>query len=296
MKTTRLCHRISRIALSGATASAFAIAYPQTSYADTSITGSGGTIIVNSSGSSASATPGGIEQTTTTKYVYYNGWPYKQSIPIYYVYSPQVVEGNPSLQNQPCLAVSKSQPIQSYWEAYQLQQQALQTWNVLAGSYPLCQYKVGIPTKITHVSPSQIVTAYWKQTIVNQLPSPNYSIPPGFALTGMPAFLVSNCVLNRRFYDQTQIGTADIVAQGQIWVRWDNNLPWSGPYQSCGTPWPNGTISHVYQTSRQATISVKETWTANWTLNTSSGSLSGLNTSAPNSLLTIKSLYSEIFA
>lgn len=295
MKSSRSYCRINRIALSCAMASVFAVAYPQTSYADTSITGGGGTIIVNSSGSSSSASPGGIEQTTTTKYVYYNGWPFKQTIPVYYVYSPQVVEGNPAIQNQPCLAVAKSQPLQSYWEAYQLQQQALQTWNVLAGSYPLCQYKQGASKTKVHLDPGQIVTTYWNQTIVNRLPSLNYSIPPGYALTGLPAFLVSNCVLTRTFYDHTPVGTAQIQAQGQIWIRWNSDLSWAGPYTSCGTPWPSGTIFHVYDYSGQATISVKETWSAQWTLNGSAGTLSGLEKSAPTSTISIKSLYSEIY-
>lgn len=264
-------------------------------YADSGVTGTGGTITVNSSGYNTYASPGGITSSTTTQSVYYNGWAIQQVIPVYYVYTPQVVVGNPDFSNEPCLAMTTSAPIQSYAEAYQLQFSAVQTWNSLSGAYPVCNYRSGGTASTTTVNPAQVVTTYWNQIIQNQLPVPNFSIPPGFALTGLTAFLTASCTTSKTFYDNTGAGTATIDATGELWVRWDSGQGWSGPYDSCGLPWPNGTISHIYETKGSATVSLKETWIASWNLAGASGTLGGLHTSPDPITLPIYSITSEIY-
>ncbi|TAN26574.1 MAG: hypothetical protein EPN30_04350 [Actinomycetota bacterium] len=264
--------------------------------AASSVNGSGGTIIVDSSGSNSSVSPGGITTSSTTRTIYYNGWPIQEVVPVYYVYTPEVVTGNPAYSNEPCLAVSTSSPIYSYSEAYQLQFSAAQTWSSLAGTYPNCTYASQESSAKAHLTPVQEVTNYWDDTVQNELPVPQFTVPPGFALTGLPAFLTANCNTSISFYDTTPIGTADIQATGELWVKWDSNDGWSGPYSSCGLPWPNGTISHVYENKGSATVSIKETWSASWTLAGASGTLSGLFTSPGSLTLPISSITSEIYS
>ena len=264
-------------------------------YGDGGVSGSGGTIIVNSSGSNTIGSPGGITSSTTTKYIYYNGWPMQEAVPIYYVYTPVVIVGNPSFSTEPCLAMTTSAPIESYMEAYQLQYSAIETWNSLDATYPICRYRSGVSSSAPKVDPAQTVTTYWNQSVQNQLPVPQFSVPPGFALTGLTSFLTATCTTSKTFYDNTPIGTATIAATGELWVRWKSGQDWSGPYNSCGLPWPNGNITHVYENQGSATISLKETWSASWTLAGTSGALGGLYTS-PNALtLPIYSITSEIY-
>lgn len=264
-------------------------------YAQSSVTGSGGTIIVDSSGSSESGSPGGISSSVVTKTIYYNGWPVQETVPVYHVYTPVVIEGSPNFTNEPCLAITASQPLTSYWEAYQLQNSALLSWETLAETYPGCIAKSTSTTPSIKIDPSQVVTQFWNQTVVNDLPSPQISIPPGFALSGLPSFLTANCSIDKTFYDQTPLGTATINAHGKLWVKWTSNETWSGPYDSCGLPWPNGTISHVFTTKGNEIVSVKETWTASWSLAGHSGNLGGLYTRAKPLDLPIYSISSQIY-
>ena len=264
-------------------------------YAENGVTGSGGTITVNSSGYNTFASPGSITSSSTTQIIYYNGWAIQQVTPVYYVYTPQVVVANPDFSNEPCLTMTTSAPIQSYAEAYQLQFSAVQTWNSLSGTYPVCSFRAGGTSSTGTVNPAQAVTTYWNQVIQNQLPIPHFSVPPGFALTGLPAFLTASCTTSKTFYDNTAAGTATIDATGELWVRWDSGQGWSGPYDSSGLPWPNGTIAHVFETNGTATVSVKETWSASWSLAGAAGTLGDLFTSPGPTTLPIYSITSEIY-
>lgn len=266
-------------------------------FADSSVTGTGGTITVHSSGSSNSVVPGGIITTSTTTYTYYNGWPIQQTVPIYSVYTPLVVSGSSSYTNEPCLVMTTTSQTTSYSEAYQLEAVATQTWNSLNGLYPSCNPANSISSNSQKTpSPAQIVTTYWNTTIKNQLPTPRFTIPPGYALTGLPSFLVSTCELAETFTDRTPIGAATVNATGELWVKWNSGENWTGPYHSCGLPWPNGTISHVYEKQGSSTVSLKETWSASWRLGGGSGTLDGLITSPSPVSLSVHSITSEIYS
>lgn len=269
---------------------------PTSAYAQTSVTGSGGTIIVDSSGSNGSGSPGGITSSIITKTVYYNGWPVQETIPIYHVYTPTVIDGNPNFTNEPCLAITTSQPLTSYWEAYQLQNSALKSWETLADTYPSCAATSTSTTSTVKIDPSRVVTQFWNQSVANELPTPQFWIPPGFALSGLPSFLTATCTTSKTFYDQTPLGTGIINAYGQLWVKWASNESWSGPYDSCGLPWPNGTISHVYTTKGSEMVLVKETWEASWSLAGQSGNLGGLYTEPAALNLPVFSISSQIYS
>lgn len=263
-------------------------------YADTSVSGSDGTISLSTSGSQSEQIPGGISTSSATQNRYYNGWPITQTITIYHVFVPYVALGSSSYTNEPCLS-SRTTSTTSYWEAYQLQESGIETWQSLVETYPICEVRSQSTTGHVQVSPAQIVTTYWNQTVKNQLPVPQFSVPPGFALTGLNSYVSSNCVTSKTFYDQTPLGQATIHAIGELWVNWGDGSTWDGPYNSCGSKWPNGTISHVFEYSGVDTVTVKETWNATWLLGTSSGSLGGLFTAPPPKIIHVYSITSEIY-
>lgn len=115
------------------------------------------------------------------------------------------------------------------------------------------------------------------------LPVPRPQVPPGYAVTGKPAYLVTNGTLSPPEYvDNTPLGRLTIDATGQYRVDWgDANPPvWNGPYSTEGEPWPDGQITHTYDYTGTYTIQLEEDWTAVWHLAGATGTLAGLHTAA----------------
>jgi hypothetical protein len=130
------------------------------------------------------------------------------------------------------------------------------------------------------IDPQLLAENFWK-TIT--LPVPKPQIPPGYAITGMPAYLVTNSTTAPAPYVfPTPLGQLRIDASGSYYVNWgDPRSPgWAGPYPFEGQPWPNGRISHTYDDVGAVTVVVRETWTAVWHLGTATGTLGGLATTA----------------
>jgi hypothetical protein len=112
---------------------------------------------------------------------------------------------------------------------------------------------------------------------------PHPSVPPGYAITGKPAYLVTGGSTNPApFIRQTPLGTLTITAVGSYEVDWgDGTVPtWGGPYNTEGLPWPNGNIAHTFDNIGYFNIAVEENWTATWTLAGRSGTLNSLRTTA----------------
>ena len=115
------------------------------------------------------------------------------------------------------------------------------------------------------------------------LPVPRPSIPPGYAITGKPAYLVTGGVVRPNAYiDTTPLGPLVVHATGTYFVDWgDGTSPaWSGPYQSEGLPYPDGNIAHTYDNVGTVTVTLRERWTATWSLGPEAGTLGGLATVA----------------
>lgn len=261
-----------------------------------SITGNGGTVTVGTSGSNSTNNSGGIVTTSDTWTNYYNGYPITETIPTYKIYQPKVITNSSATTISPCLEMVLSSSTTSYWGAYELEQSFQNTWNELSLTYPACRFKKSGSSSNTSISPGQLITTFWQDTVRNRLSIPQFSVPPGFALVGMTSYLTSTCQTNQTFFDDTPLGKATIQASGELWVKWNSMDTWLGPYDSCGTPWPNGIITHVYQKSQLATVELKETWTANWSLAGSTGTLSGLQTSPHSQKLPVHAVSSEIFS
>lgn len=130
------------------------------------------------------------------------------------------------------------------------------------------------------VNPVDFAVQFW-QTI--PLPVPRPTIPPGYAITGKPAYLVTNGTLAPAPYQRaTPLGPLTIVAHGSYRVDWgDSTSPtWTGPFESEGLAYPNGNIFHTYDNAGTVTVTVQEVWTATWSLGAATGTLEALHTTA----------------
>lgn len=134
--------------------------------------------------------------------------------------------------------------------------------------------------KVPAVDPVTLAVRYWT-TI--PLPTPKPSVPPGYAVTGKPSYLVTDGTLHPAPYiEATPLGLLTVKASGTYMVDWgDGTEPtWSGPYQQEGRPWPSGVITHTYDVAGSVQVTVTEDWTATWSLAGVTGTLGGLHTEA----------------
>lgn len=130
------------------------------------------------------------------------------------------------------------------------------------------------------IDPAALALRFWK-TI--PLPVPRPAIPPGYAITGKPAYLVTHGQTNPGPYVfDTPIGRLTISPHGEYSVDWgDGSSPtWTGPYATEGQPWPNGNIAHTFDFVGSYNVVIDEGWTATWSLAGVTGNLAGLRTTA----------------
>jgi hypothetical protein len=149
----------------------------------------------------------------------------------------------------------------------------------LVATYAACPAAKPAATPPAHpvVPPSVLAEQFW-QTI--PLPAPDPSIPPGYAITGKPAYLVTGGSLAPQpFTEQTPLGALAVTAHGAYTVNWGDGTT-SGPFDAEGLAYPNGNISHTYDNVGSVTVTLDETWTATWTLGPAAGTLDRLETHA----------------
>ena len=115
---------------------------------------------------------------------------------------------------------------------------------------------------------------FWQEV---PLPSPRPRIAPGWAITGMPAYLETNGATTHRFVRDTPFGPMDITASGSYLVDWGDGTT-TGPHSYEGRPWPEGRISHVYTWVGHYDVVVTERWSAEWRIGSETGTLSQLTT------------------
>jgi hypothetical protein len=140
----------------------------------------------------------------------------------------------------------------------------------------VCPAAADVPQAV--LNPATLAQSFW-QTI--PLPVARPTVPPGWAITGKPAYLVTGGATRpAAFTEATPLGELSVQATGRYWVNWGQGGGWSGPYAGEGRAWPNGTISYVYDNVGSVTITVRETWTATWSLGGAAGTLGGLQTTA----------------
>lgn len=110
------------------------------------------------------------------------------------------------------------------------------------------------------------------------LPVPRPSIAPGRAITGKLAYLETNGEIRHVYTNSTVFGPLEMVAIGSYIVNWGDGKT-SGPHTLEGKPWPDGQITHEYETVNKYDIVVTEHWTATWRLGGHSGVLRTMQTS-----------------
>lgn len=141
--------------------------------------------------------------------------------------------------------------------------------------YGACPAVPGAPAVVLP-SPETVALAFWRQA---DLPAPAPYVAPGYAVTGMRAYLESRAQAEAAFVYETVLGPLTIDARsGGLWVDWGDGAGWEGPHQSLGGPWPDGDISHLYGDKGEVTITVTQEWTATWAVGGASGTLGGMST------------------
>ena len=138
----------------------------------------------------------------------------------------------------------------------------------------------GEPRRQAPVPPPLSPTEVVERTIVNvRLPRPRPSIDPGYAVTGMKAYLETGNSTAHSFEPiNTVLGPLTITASSTYTVDWGDGES-SGPYDTSGGKYPDGRITHVYRHARTVDIVVTQNWTAQWSLAGQSGTIGGLSSS-----------------
>jgi len=150
--------------------------------------------------------------------------------------------------------------------------------SAVAMANPPCPATTAPPLRA--VSPATLAEEFW-ETI--PLPRPEPKLPPGYAITGKPIYLLTgDSRTPPPWVRQTPLGTLVVTARGTYTVKWGTGTSpaVSGPYSSTGGTYPHGTITHTYDVAGTYTIRVEETWSATWRLGDYGGSLQDLRTSA----------------
>jgi hypothetical protein len=122
---------------------------------------------------------------------------------------------------------------------------------------------VECPVDPREAVPPAVLRDAVQHTIRDHLPRPELEVPPGYALTGMPAFLVTNHQLEYGPVSHSvDLGVAvlqvTVEGTGTTQVDWGDGTV--ATYLSPGTPWPDGQVVHTYSDSGHVTITVTDTW------------------------------------
>ena len=131
-------------------------------------------------------------------------------------------------------------------------------------TYPPCPAQQG-----QAIDPALVAAAYWEAFPV---PRPRPHIAPGWAITGLKAFLETNGQLTFERSDNTPIGGLVIRATARYYVDWGDGER-TGPYSFEGRPWPDGRIVHEYIWTGEKDVVVTARWDATWQLAGRSGDL-----------------------
>jgi hypothetical protein len=121
--------------------------------------------------------------------------------------------------------------------------------------------------------PTGAVHAVWADAAL--LPDNDVHIAPGWALTGMPAYLEVRG--ERTLQQSTELPApfGDAVtfdASASYEVDWGDGTT-TGPHDSSGGPHPEGDIVHTYADATEITVVVTATWTGEWAVGGRNGAL-----------------------
>lgn len=156
---------------------------------------------------------------------------------------------------------------------------AASLWSRLLQSRERCQplvIAVSPPIIIRPSAPS-LAEELWSERYSHLLPTPGFSIPPGYGVVNIPSYVVTHGPSNVDFSNFTPLGSLTIVARGIYYVSQDGGQVFQGPF-SGGDAWPTGGISLSWPGPSSVDITLKEVWRAMWYLDGSSGTFSPVTT------------------
>jgi hypothetical protein len=121
--------------------------------------------------------------------------------------------------------------------------------------------------------PTGAVHAVW--TAAAFLPDNDLHVAPGWAMTGMPAYLEVQG--ERTFEHRTDLPAPFSMAvtfegSAEYEVDWGDGTV-TGPHASAGGPHPEGDIVHTYADTTQTEVVVTATWTGVWSVGEHRGEL-----------------------
>ena len=145
------------------------------------------------------------------------------------------------------------------------------TGNILA-NYSRCPEEPG--ESQPEIDPRVLAIQGWEEV---ELPKPQPYIAPGWAITGKTAYLETRGQLTHTFTKDTPIGPLRINSTGAYYVDWGDGTK-TGPHDTEGGPWPDGTITHTYIHVGHYDVVVTEEWSADWNLGPAGGRLTGQRT------------------
>lgn len=150
--------------------------------------------------------------------------------------------------------------------------QIKQFWSVVETVFPPCP---GVAATTAFQWAFEYWTAFW---YTKQLPRPHPLVPPGYAITGLPAYLVCGDGDLVTVARPTPLGELIITARATYDVDWGDGARSTAATGPC-TAWPDGTVEHTYDETGTYAISVDEDWHVTWTLGHDSGTFQDVITS-----------------
>ena len=192
--------------------------------------------------------------------------------------SPAPLTGQVWIQIGNLLAASAAHPECWVWMADNVTgdsqatiQQIKQFWAKVEQIFPPCP---GVAATTASQWAAEYWTAYWYG---RQLPRPQPSVPPGYAITGLPAYLVCGDGALVTVDRGTPLGQLTITARASYDVAWGDGTTSDGLTGPC-TRWPDGTVQHTYDNVGTYTVIVDETWHVTWALGGASGAFADVQT------------------
>jgi hypothetical protein len=129
------------------------------------------------------------------------------------------------------------------------------------------RYGVPCPADAAQEIPVEMVEQFVTATVSEQLPRPTLSLPPGYAITGLRTYLVTEHELTfGPATTQIDLGIVTlgvtISGTGSSSVDWGDGTVTS--HDTGGTGYPDGAINHVYTDAGTVDITVTDRWTVSY--------------------------------
>jgi hypothetical protein len=123
-----------------------------------------------------------------------------------------------------------------------------------------CPTTDGDEADVAPINPRAEAEAFWASVPLDDF---TVDIPPGHAITGLPAYVVTDSTLTRSFEYIGLSGPVRITARAELRIDWGDGTR-TGPHHSPGRPYPNGDVGHTYTHRGHYDIVVTQHWTGTW--------------------------------